>query len=286
MVEWVPFTDPPPRRRPTDLNLRRRILDLAESPRRSGERQAGPGPLPALPRRRAAAAAALHALPSIKAPCCRVLRRRRRMPRGTSGASAPDGSSATTRPMRRRSRSRPSAAFRRPHQSYLQGPSALRSENSRVVAFYPWLAHRAPALPSADHKNHQQDAIKDTAVVDIGGVGVSTMVSTPARGNKHIRFLLLLAGLAVVRPFAVDIQNWEKVSSVPVGTNGTTTMQMISLAEYPEVSVYICSEHAVLFGVFFNLVFRHLWGVHTRPFILCPCRQLVPSPIVRLCATV
>ena len=44
MVEWVPFTDPPPRRRPTDLNLRRRILDLAESPRRSGERQAGPLP--------------------------------------------------------------------------------------------------------------------------------------------------------------------------------------------------------------------------------------------------
>lgn len=32
VVEWVPFTDPPPRRRPTDINLRKRIQQLADSP--------------------------------------------------------------------------------------------------------------------------------------------------------------------------------------------------------------------------------------------------------------
>ena len=93
------------------------------------------------------------------------------------------------------------------------------------------------------------------------------MVSSPARGNKHIRFLSLLAGLAVVRPFAVDIQNWEKVSSVPVGTNGTTTMQMISLSEYPEVSVHICSERALLLVCF--PLFFDIYGVFTRARVLC-----------------
>lgn len=39
VVEWVPFTDPPPRRRPTDVNLRKRIQQLADSP--SGSPRAG-----------------------------------------------------------------------------------------------------------------------------------------------------------------------------------------------------------------------------------------------------
>lgn len=41
VVEWVPFTDPPPRRRPTDVNLRRRIQQLADSP--TGSPRAGGG---------------------------------------------------------------------------------------------------------------------------------------------------------------------------------------------------------------------------------------------------
>ena len=104
------------------------------------------------------------------------------------------------------------------------------------------------------------------------------MVSSPARGNKHIRFLSLLAGLAVVRPFAVDIQNWEKVSSVPVGTNGTTTMQMISLAEYPEVSVRICSERALLLGVFFFPCFSTFMGCSHAPvyFVPVPTTRSLP----------